>query len=304
MDRRLFLSATTTGLLAAPAVLHAQTPAQDHHRHVRLDRLRAADPGRAGRHLPRQRHRGRDQVRAAARAQPRPRRRVAELRRHHGGHHDPLGQHGAAGAGAGARPLQGRRRRGRASPINSWADIKGKTFAVDGAGTTPYFVLAYMLRENGISIRDVTPPPSRRSPPRRPSSPGSSTAARPTSPISLQVRAMGADKGRILATTLDYPCVVDTLAFPRLSSGESRGGAPRGEVLVRRAGDDRERARPLLRDHGPPRQPDRRAVQGQRAVHRVAGRQAMNKAYVATGCRSSCRRRTRSSARPAWCART
>src|SRR3954469_2204012 len=31
--------------------------------------------------------------------------------------------------------------------INSWADIKGKTIAVDGAGTTPYFVLAYMMRE-------------------------------------------------------------------------------------------------------------------------------------------------------------
>ena len=39
--------------------------------------------------------------------------------------------------------------------INGWADLKGKTIAVDGAGTTPYFVLAYMMRENGQSIRDM-----------------------------------------------------------------------------------------------------------------------------------------------------
>src|SRR4051794_31338758 len=49
------------------------------------------------------------------------------------------------GDGIGARPN-----------IGSLADLKGKTVAVDGPGTTPYFLLAYMLRENGLSVRDVT----------------------------------------------------------------------------------------------------------------------------------------------------
>lgn len=97
--------------------------------------------------------------------------------------------------------------------INSLADLKGKTVAVDGAGTTPYFVLAYMLRENGVSIRDVTTATLAPQPAAQAFVAGQFDAASTYEPYLSQVRQMGADKGKIIATTNDYPCVVDTLAF-------------------------------------------------------------------------------------------
>jgi len=97
--------------------------------------------------------------------------------------------------------------------INSFADLKGRTVAVDGAGTTPYFVLAYMMRENGQSIRDVTTATLAPQPAAQAFVAGQFDACSTYEPYLSQVRAMGADKGKILATTLDYPCVVDTLAF-------------------------------------------------------------------------------------------
>ena len=97
--------------------------------------------------------------------------------------------------------------------INGWADLRGKTVAVDGAGTTPYFVLAYMMRENGMSIRDVQTATLAPQPAAQAFVAGQFDAASTYEPYLSQVRAMGADKGKILATTLDHPCVVDTLAF-------------------------------------------------------------------------------------------
>ncbi|CAH0312327.1 ABC transporter substrate-binding protein [Roseomonas sp. CECT 9278] len=97
--------------------------------------------------------------------------------------------------------------------INSWADLRGKTIAVDGAGTTPYFVLAYMMRENGMSIRDVTAATLAPQPAAQAFVAGQFDGCSTYEPYLSQVRGMGADKGKILATTLDHPCVVDTLAF-------------------------------------------------------------------------------------------
>jgi len=97
--------------------------------------------------------------------------------------------------------------------VENWAGLKGKTVAVDGAGTTPYFVLAYMLRENGLSIRDVQAATLAPQPAAQAFVAGQFDACSTYEPYLSQVRGMGADKGRILATTLDHPCVVDTLAF-------------------------------------------------------------------------------------------
>jgi NitT/TauT family transport system substrate-binding protein len=97
--------------------------------------------------------------------------------------------------------------------IGGWADLRGKTVAVDGAGTTPYFVLAYMLRENGMSIRDVQTATLAPQPAAQAFVAGQFDAASTYEPYLSQVRGMGADRGKILATTLDHPCVVDTLAF-------------------------------------------------------------------------------------------
>ncbi|MXP63338.1 ABC transporter permease [Roseomonas sp. M0104] len=97
--------------------------------------------------------------------------------------------------------------------VGGWADLKGKTLAVDGPGTTPYFVLAYMLRENGLSIKDVQTASLAPQPAAQAFVAGQFDGCSTYEPYLSQVRGMGADKGKILATTLDYPCVVDTLAF-------------------------------------------------------------------------------------------
>ena len=97
--------------------------------------------------------------------------------------------------------------------IRNWADLRGKTIAVDGAGTTPYFVLAYMLRENGMSIRDVRTATLAPQPAAQAFAAGQFDGASTYEPYLSQLRQMGADRGRILATTLDHACMVDTLAF-------------------------------------------------------------------------------------------
>lgn len=97
--------------------------------------------------------------------------------------------------------------------IGGWAEMKGKTFAVDGAGTTPYFVLAYMLRENGISIKEVQTATLAPQPAAQAFVAGQFDGCSTYEPYLSSIRTLPADKGRILATTTDYPCVVDTLAF-------------------------------------------------------------------------------------------
>ncbi len=97
--------------------------------------------------------------------------------------------------------------------IGGWAGLKGKTIAVDGAGTTPYFVLAYMMRENGVSIKDVTTATLAPQPAAQAFVAGQFDGCSTYEPYLSQVRGMGEDKGRILATTVQHPCVVDTLAF-------------------------------------------------------------------------------------------
>ncbi len=97
--------------------------------------------------------------------------------------------------------------------IGSFADLKGKTIAVDGPGTSPYFLMAYMLRENGMSVRDVQTATLAPQPAAQAFVAGQFDACATYEPYLSQVRGMGADKGKILATTTQYPCIVDTLAF-------------------------------------------------------------------------------------------
>jgi NitT/TauT family transport system substrate-binding protein len=213
MDRRLFLSASTTGLLAAPAVLRAQS----------LPKITIGMSGWTG-FAPLSLAEGAGLFRAngievETKFVPQRERNLALV----GGSLNcvvttvdtmilwasaaPLVQvlvldRSRGGDGVAVRPA-----------INSWADIKGKTIAVDGAGTTPYFVLAYMMRENGLSIRDVTTAALAPQPAAQAFVAGQFDGCSTYEPYLSQVRAMGADKGKILATTLDHPCVVDTLAF-------------------------------------------------------------------------------------------
>ena len=68
--------------------------------------------------------------------------------------------------------------------VKSFADLKGKTIAVSAPGTAPYFGLAWMLSKND--------------------------AAMTYEPYLSTVRA-SPQAGKILATTIDYPMVMDTV---------------------------------------------------------------------------------------------
>jgi NitT/TauT family transport system substrate-binding protein len=91
------------------------------------------------------------------------------------------------------------------------ADLKGKTVAADAPGTAPYFGLAWMLKKNGLSVRDVKV--VNLSPQAAANAMIAGTdgidAAMTYEPYLSAVRAKP-EAGRIIATTLDYPMVMDT----------------------------------------------------------------------------------------------
>jgi NitT/TauT family transport system substrate-binding protein len=95
--------------------------------------------------------------------------------------------------------------------INSIKDLKGKTMAADAPGTATYFTLAWMLKKNGMSIKDVTV--VNLAPQAAANAMIAGTAgvdgAMTYEPFLSAVRAKP-EAGKIIATTLDYPMVMDT----------------------------------------------------------------------------------------------
>ena len=95
--------------------------------------------------------------------------------------------------------------------INSIKELKGKTVAADAPGTAPYFGLAWMLAKNGLSIKDVKV--VNLSPQAAANAMIAGTAgidaAMTYEPYLGAVRAKP-EAGKIIATTLDYPMVMDT----------------------------------------------------------------------------------------------
>ena len=94
--------------------------------------------------------------------------------------------------------------------INSFADLKGKTIAVSAPGTAPYFGLAWMLSKNGMSMKDVKTVSLEPQPAAQAFVTGQNDAAMTYEPYLSTVRA-NPTAGKILATTLDYPMVMDTV---------------------------------------------------------------------------------------------
>ncbi|TKI03391.1 ABC transporter substrate-binding protein [Martelella alba] len=94
--------------------------------------------------------------------------------------------------------------------INSIKALKGKTVSVDAPGTSPYFTLAWMLDKNGMSLKDVKITTLAPDAAAQSFLAGSNDAAMTYEPYLSSVRQNPA-KGKILATTLDYPMVMDTL---------------------------------------------------------------------------------------------
>ena len=95
--------------------------------------------------------------------------------------------------------------------IASIKDLKGKTIAADAPGTATYFTLAWMLKKNGMSIKDVKVVNL------SPQAAANAMIAGNTDidggmtyePFLSAVRAKP-EAGKIIATTLDYPMNMDT----------------------------------------------------------------------------------------------
>jgi NitT/TauT family transport system substrate-binding protein len=93
--------------------------------------------------------------------------------------------------------------------IASIKDIKGKTVAASAPGTAPYFTLAWMLKKNGLSLKDVTVSNLEPAAAAQALIAGQIDVAMTYEPFLSTVRA-APDKGKIIATTLDYPMIMDT----------------------------------------------------------------------------------------------
>ena len=94
--------------------------------------------------------------------------------------------------------------------IKSFADLKGKTIAVSAPGTAPYFGLAWMLSKNGMSLKDVKTVSLEPQPAAQAFVAGQNDAAMTYEPYLSTVRA-NPSAGKVLATTIDYPMVMDTV---------------------------------------------------------------------------------------------
>jgi len=91
------------------------------------------------------------------------------------------------------------------------SDLKGKTVAASAPGTSPYFALAWMLKKNGLSVKDVKIVTLEPQPAANAIIAGTDgiDAAMTYEPYLSAVRAKP-EAGKIIATTLDYPMVMDT----------------------------------------------------------------------------------------------
>ncbi|HSV54760.1 MAG TPA: ABC transporter substrate-binding protein [Burkholderiaceae bacterium] len=94
--------------------------------------------------------------------------------------------------------------------IKSFADLKGKTISVDAPGTSPYFGLAWMLNKNGMTLKDVKTTTLSPQAAAQAFVAGQNDAAMSYEPYLSTVRDNPA-AGKIMATTLDYPWVFDTV---------------------------------------------------------------------------------------------
>jgi NitT/TauT family transport system substrate-binding protein len=95
--------------------------------------------------------------------------------------------------------------------ISKISDLKGKTVAASAPGTAPYFTLAWMLKKNGLSIKDVKVVNLSPQAAANAMIAGNTDidAAMTYEPYLSAVRAKP-EVGKIIATTLDYPMIMDT----------------------------------------------------------------------------------------------
>ncbi len=93
--------------------------------------------------------------------------------------------------------------------IASIKDLKGKSVAASAPGTAPYFTLAWFLKKNGLNVKDVSVVNMEPGPAAQAFIAGQNDAAMTYEPYLSAVREKP-DAGKIIATTLDYPMIMDT----------------------------------------------------------------------------------------------
>jgi len=94
--------------------------------------------------------------------------------------------------------------------IKTVADLKGKSVAASAPGTSPYFLLAWILNKNGMSVKDVNVVNMEPDAAAQAFLAGQNDAASTYEPFLSSVRDKP-DQGHVLATTLDYPMILDTV---------------------------------------------------------------------------------------------
>ena len=126
---------------------------QGRRRHLRLDRLCAADAGQGGRHLQEERPRRRRSRRSRRRTATWPSPRATSSARR------PRSRPGSSGTPTAWPPSRSSSSTRATAPTAWWCattsqsikDLKGKTVAASAPGTAPYFTLAWMLKKNGLT---------------------------------------------------------------------------------------------------------------------------------------------------------
>ena len=98
--------------------------------------------------------------------------------------------------------------------INSIKDLKGKSIGVDAPGTSPFFVLAYLLKKNGMTMNDIKRVSLSPQAAANAFVAGQNDAAQTYEPYMSAIRDQP-ESGKILLTTKDYPIVIDTFGCPR-----------------------------------------------------------------------------------------
>lgn len=94
--------------------------------------------------------------------------------------------------------------------IHSVQDLKGKTISVETAGASPYFMLSYILRKNGMTMNDIKTNTLSPQAAAQAFVAGQAEAAMTYEPYMTTVRD-NPSAGKILATTVEYPAIIDLL---------------------------------------------------------------------------------------------
>ena len=94
--------------------------------------------------------------------------------------------------------------------IKSIKDLKGKKVAAWAPGTSPYFLLSWFLKKNGLSVKDVSVVSLDPQNAAKAFVSGQDLAAAATYEPYISSVRNDPKSGRIIATTLDYPMVMDT----------------------------------------------------------------------------------------------